>query len=62
MNKNRIYQTPRVLQEVCVLVEREFLKASVVDDLTVVSVGQEVEDYDFSIDDDNPFTITWGEE
>ena len=60
MNKKLTYQTPRVLTEVGVQLERDFLKGSVVDNLTVVSVGQEVEEYDFRTDlESNPFTIDW---
>ena len=37
--KRNNYQTPKVLQEVSVRVEREFLKASLVDTAVVASVG-----------------------
>ena len=58
MNKKQTYQTPRVLQEVDVLLERDFLNGSVVDDMTVVSTGQEVEEINFSTEvEDNPFTF-----
>ncbi len=44
MNKQQTYQTPRVLQEVSVLLERDFLEGSIVDDsLLIVSDGQELE-------------------
>lgn len=47
MNKNKNYQTPRVLGEVNVLLERDFLKGSIVDEsLMIYSDGQEVEDVD----------------
>lgn len=47
MNKNKTYQTPVVLQEVNVLLEREFLAASIVDQsLKIYSDGQEVEEVD----------------
>ena len=60
MNKNKTYQTPRVLKEVSVLLERDFLNGSVVDDMTVVSTGQEVEEINFSTEvEDNPFTFDW---
>ena len=61
MIKNKTYQTPTVLKEIDVLFERDFLEGSVVDDMTVVSMGQEVEDITFSTEgtDDNPFTFTW---
>lgn len=44
MNKKLTYQTPRVLQDVGVLLERDFLKGSVVDDVMLAtSVGQDTE-------------------
>ena len=47
MNKNKTYQTPVVLQEVNVLLEREFLAASIVDQsLKIYSDGQEVVEID----------------
>ena len=52
MKKNN-YQTPRVLQEATVLVERSFLAASLVDTAVVTSVGQEVEEFDFTTDEFN---------
>ena len=43
MNKNKSYQTPMVLTEVNVLLERDFLAGSIVDDsLMIVSDGQEI--------------------
>lgn len=60
MIKNKTYQTPTVLKEVDVLLERDFLKGSVVDDMTIVSAGQEVEEYNFSTEvNENPFTFEW---
>ena len=52
MNKNN-YLAPRVLQEVSVRVERAFLAASLVDTAVVTSVGQEVEEFDFTSDEFN---------
>ncbi len=44
MIKKLTYQTPRVLKEVDVLLERDFLAGSIVDEsLLIVSDGQEVE-------------------
>ena len=52
MNKNKTYQTPRVLQEVDVLLERDFLAGSIVDDsLLIVSDGQEVTEVDAASED-----------
>lgn len=47
MNKKLTYQTPRVLTEVGVQLEREFLKGSLVDQsLLLYSDGQELEQVD----------------
>lgn len=44
MKTNRHYQTPTVLKEVAVQLERDFLAKSIVDDsLLIYSDGQEVE-------------------
>ena len=51
--EKRNYQAPRVLQEVSVRVERAFLAASLVDTAVVTSVGQEVEEFDFTTDEFN---------
>jgi hypothetical protein len=52
MNKQQTYQTPRVLQEVSVLLERDFLEGSIVDDsLLIVSDGQEVTEVDAASED-----------
>jgi hypothetical protein len=43
MNKNKTYQTPVVLTEVNVLLERDFLAGSIVDEsLAIYSDGQDV--------------------
>lgn len=60
MIKKLTYQTPTVLKEVNVLLERDFLQGSVVDNMTVVATGQEVEEIDFSTEiTDNAFTFEW---
>ena len=52
MNKKQTYQTPRVLQEVNVLLERDFLEASIVDEsLMIYSDAQEVVDVDAASED-----------
>lgn len=53
MKNSSNYQSPRVLQEVSVRVEKSFLAASLVDTAVVTSVGQEVKEYDFTSDDFN---------
>lgn len=52
MNKKQTYQTPVVLKEVGVLLERDFLEGSIVDDsLLIVSDGQEVTEVDAAGED-----------
>jgi len=52
MNKKQTYQTPVVLKEVGVLLERNFLEGSIVDDsLLIVSDGQEVTEVDAAGED-----------
>ena len=52
MIKAKHYQTPRVLTEVNVLLERDFLAGSIVDDsLLIVSDGQEVTEVDAASED-----------
>ena len=47
MNKNKSYQTPVVLTEVNVLLERDFLAGSIVDEsLMIYSDAQELEEVD----------------
>ena len=53
MHKNLDYQSPKVLQSVFVRLEQSFLAASLVDTATVVSVGQEGEEYDLSSEEFN---------
>ena len=60
MNKKLTYQTPRGLTEVRVQLESDFLKGSVVDQMTVIATGQEVEEFNFSAEvESNPFTVEW---
>lgn len=53
MKNSSNYQSPRVLLEVSICVEKAFLKASLVDTAVVTSVGQEVEEHDFTTDEFN---------
>ena len=47
MNKHKSYQTPMVLKEVSVLLERDFLAGSIVDEsLMIYSDAQELEEVD----------------
>ena len=58
--KKKQFVTPRVLQEVQVRLEKDLLQASVRFDMTVTSMGQGVENYEF-IDDPNggDYLVEW---
>ena len=58
--KRNNYQSPMVLQEVSVRVERGFLAASLVDTAEVAAIGPGVKEYDFS-DTSTEFNHVWGE-
>ena len=49
---------PAILLEQQLQAGEQILAGSVVDDVTVVTTGQEVRDYDFT-SDDNHFNHTW---
>lgn len=53
MKKKKQFVRPAVLQDLSLLPETPILAGSVVDNATIVSTGQEVENYDFSGDDFN---------
>ncbi|MBO4536335.1 MAG: hypothetical protein J5702_03925 [Bacteroidales bacterium] len=55
------YQTPEVLREVAFEPGASLLDASVVDKASVTSMGQKVEDYNFSPDNTEGFNHTWGD-
>ena len=60
MDKKKQFVTPQVLQEVPVQLERDLLKGSVQDALTLTSMGIGVDYYDFSEEiDQNPYTVDW---
>ncbi len=50
MRKKQQFVRPAVLQETILLSESPILAGSLVDNTTIVSTGQEVENYDFSGD------------
>ena len=56
MEQKRHYQSPGVLQDVSVLLESRFLGASIVDNTTVTTSGQEVQIHDIS---DDSFNHQW---
>ena len=52
--------TPKVVQQVQVQLDRDLLQGSVQNTTKIVSMGIDVENYDFSTDvEDNPFTVSW---
>ena len=54
------YTSPRVLQETEILLERDFLTGSLVDNIeSVTTTGQEVETFDFS---ETQFNHNWEDE
>ena len=59
MKTNRHYQTPMVLKEVTLQLERDFLAKSIVDDsLLIFSDGQEVENVE-AASEDFDWNNTW---
>lgn len=62
MNKKLTYQTPRVLAETSVQLERDFLKGSIVDDTVELTIaGQSVGEIDATKVDGESFdwNTTW---
>ena len=59
MERKTRFKTPRVLQWLDIQLEDPILAASVIDDMTIVSTGQEVRDYDFSPDNEDGFNFNW---
>lgn len=53
---NKAYQSPAILQTVTVLLEQDFLDGSITPVLEVESVGQQVEEKDFS---SGEFNFEW---
>lgn len=53
MKKKQQFVRPAILQELTLLPETPILAGSVVDNATIESAGQEVENYDFSGGDFN---------
>ena len=59
MKQKKQFTRPAILQELSLLPDTPILAGSVVDNVTIVSTGQEVENYDFTPSDDSPFDHTW---
>lgn len=53
MKQKQLFVRPAVLQDFALLPETSILQGSVSDNTTVVSTGQEVQEYDFSGDNYN---------
>ena len=53
MKRKQPYKTPLILREVRLQLEGELLTGSVADNIEVTTMGQEVEEYDFSSDNFN---------
>ena len=53
MKQKKQFTRPAVLQELSLLGESPILNGSVVDNTTIVSTGQEVQDWDFEKDFDH---------
>lgn len=62
MKDKKTYMTPVVLTEVGVVLEKDLLLGSVVDNISKVeTTGQKVENYDFGIDNSSSYNFTWEE-
>ena len=59
MKRKKQFVTPRVLQEVSVQLERDLLGGSIQNDLTLKSMGMAVENYDFSEDNPEGYSVYW---
>lgn len=59
MEQKSRFTTPMVLQTLDIRPEGPILAASVIDEMTIVSTGQEVRDYDFSPDNEDGFNFNW---
>ena len=56
MKRKQPYKAPAILREVCLQLEEELLVGSVIDKTDITSVGQTVDEYDFSKEG---FNHTW---
>lgn len=59
MKRKQPYKTPVVLREVILQLEGALLDGSLVDHADVTSVGQYVDDYNFSESNTEGFNFTW---
>ncbi len=60
MKRRKQFVTPKVVQQVQVQLDRDLLQGSVQNTTKIVSMGIDVENYDFSEEiQDNPYTVEW---
>lgn len=59
MKRKKPFVAPKVVQEVSVQLEKDLLGASIQDELTLRSMGIEVDHYDFSESEENPYSVYW---
>jgi len=59
MDKKKQFVTPRVLQEVQVQLEKDLLQGSVQNVAKIVSMGIDVENYEFSDAEDATYYVDW---
>ena len=62
MKRKIKFETPTVLQAVDLSLEGGLLAGSVVDNMAVRSMGQDVTEYDFSEGNTEGFNFEWGDE
>ena len=61
MKRKHKFETPTVLQAVDLSLEGGLLAGSVVDNMAVRSMGQDVTEYDFSEGNTEGFNFEWGD-
>ena len=59
MKRKKQFVAPRVVQEVRIQLEKDLLGKSVAISMTVSSMGQGVENYDFSEDEEATYFVEW---
>ena len=59
MSKKKVFVSPRVTQEIQIQLEKDLLGRSVQYDMTLRSMGQGVEVYEFSEDENDTYFVEW---
>ena len=59
MKRKQPYKAPAILREVRLQLEGELLSGSVVNNIEVTSMGQEVDNYNFDFNNQDGFNHTW---